>query len=135
MTVLEVLVHARAKVAAGWTQRAFAPRRDPSRGGAAMIKPDALDAVLGRSRSGIPRDDLDPARPLAGLSRTQVEVLRMVALEDDAIKTDSEHTCLQLHTYDRLWETEQGIWFDGGNTPLTIYHLRAAAEALKGKGE
>ena len=40
----------------------------------------ALDAVLGRSRSGIPRDDRDPARPLAGLSRTQVEVLRMVAL-------------------------------------------------------
>lgn len=40
----------------------------------------ALDAVLGRSPSGIPRDDLDPARPLTGLSRTQVEVLRMVAL-------------------------------------------------------
>lgn len=40
----------------------------------------ALNAVLGRSSIDTPREDLDPDRPLAGLSRTQVEVLRMVAL-------------------------------------------------------
>ena len=41
---------------------------------------DALDAVLARSRSATLRHDLDPTRPMAQLSRTQVEVLCMVAL-------------------------------------------------------
>ena len=41
---------------------------------------DALDAVLHGAAHGIPRHDRDPDRPLAGLSRTQVAVLRMVAL-------------------------------------------------------
>ena len=41
---------------------------------------DALGAVLARSRAATPRHDLDPTRPMARLSRTQVEVLRMVAL-------------------------------------------------------
>ena len=40
----------------------------------------ALVAVLARSRAGTPRHDLDPARPMVRLSRTQVDVLRMVAL-------------------------------------------------------
>ena len=40
----------------------------------------ALDAVLRGSRGSIPRHDRDPERPLGGLSRTQIEVLRMVAL-------------------------------------------------------
>lgn len=40
----------------------------------------ALDAVLRGSRGAIPRHDRDPERPLGGLSRTQIEVLRMVAL-------------------------------------------------------
>lgn len=41
---------------------------------------DALGAVLSRSKAATPRHDLDPKRPMAQLSRTQVEVLRMVAL-------------------------------------------------------
>jgi DNA-binding NarL/FixJ family response regulator len=41
---------------------------------------DALHAVLHGSARDIPRQDRDPDRPLAGLSRTQVAVLRMVAL-------------------------------------------------------
>ncbi len=57
-----------------------------------------------------------------------------LAAEDDGVKTDSEHTSEQLYTYDTLWEHEQGIWFDGGNTPLTRSHLRAAADAM-GKAE
>jgi DNA-binding NarL/FixJ family response regulator len=40
----------------------------------------ALDAVLRGAARDIPRHDRDPKRPLATLSRTQVEVLRMVAL-------------------------------------------------------
>ncbi|MBU6245888.1 MAG: response regulator transcription factor [Actinomycetales bacterium] len=40
----------------------------------------ALDAVLRGLAAQTPRDDRDPARPLAGLSRTQIEVLRMVAM-------------------------------------------------------
>jgi len=40
----------------------------------------ALDAVLRGIADQTPRDDRDPARPLAGLSRTQIEVLRMVAM-------------------------------------------------------
>lgn len=40
----------------------------------------ALDAVLRGLAEQTPRDDRDPARPLAGLSRTQIEVLRMVAM-------------------------------------------------------
>jgi DNA-binding NarL/FixJ family response regulator len=40
----------------------------------------ALDAVLRGSERQIPRHDRDPERPLAALSHTQVEVLRMVAL-------------------------------------------------------
>jgi DNA-binding NarL/FixJ family response regulator len=40
----------------------------------------ALDAVLRGSGRDVPRHDRDPERPLADLSRTQVEVLRMVAL-------------------------------------------------------
>jgi DNA-binding NarL/FixJ family response regulator len=40
----------------------------------------ALDAVLRGSGRNVPRHDLDPERPLVGLSRTQIEVLRMVAL-------------------------------------------------------
>jgi DNA-binding NarL/FixJ family response regulator len=41
---------------------------------------DALDAVLHGAARDIPRHDRDPDRPLAALSRTQVAVLRMVAL-------------------------------------------------------
>ncbi len=41
---------------------------------------DALDAVLRGVSDATPRHDLDPQRPLAHLSRTQIEVLRMVAL-------------------------------------------------------
>jgi len=40
----------------------------------------ALDAVLRGSKIDTPRQDLDPGRPMAGLSRTQIDVLRMVAL-------------------------------------------------------
>lgn len=40
----------------------------------------ALDAVLRGSERDIPHQDQDPERPLASLSHTQVEVLRMVAL-------------------------------------------------------
>lgn len=40
----------------------------------------ALDAVLRGSERDIPHHDRDPKRPLADLSPTQVEVLRMVAL-------------------------------------------------------
>jgi DNA-binding NarL/FixJ family response regulator len=40
----------------------------------------ALDAVLRGIAAQTPHDDRDPARPLAGLSRTQIEVLRMVAM-------------------------------------------------------
>jgi DNA-binding NarL/FixJ family response regulator len=40
----------------------------------------ALDAVLRGSGRDVPRHDRDPERPMADLSRTQVEVLRMVAL-------------------------------------------------------
>jgi DNA-binding NarL/FixJ family response regulator len=41
---------------------------------------EALDAVLRGSERDTPRQDLDPGRPMAGLTRTQIEVLRMVAL-------------------------------------------------------
>ena len=41
---------------------------------------EALDAVLRGSEMDTPRQDLDPGRPMAELSRTQIEVLRMVAL-------------------------------------------------------
>ena len=41
---------------------------------------EALDAVLRGSEPDTPRQDLDPGRPMAELSRTQIEVLRMVAL-------------------------------------------------------
>ena len=41
---------------------------------------EALDAVLRGSEIDTPRQDLDPGRPMAELSRTQIEVLRMVAL-------------------------------------------------------
>ena len=41
---------------------------------------EALDAVLRGSELETPRQDLDPGRPMAGLTRTQIEVLRMVAL-------------------------------------------------------
>ena len=41
---------------------------------------EALDAVLRGSELDTPRQDLDPERPMAGLTRTQIEVLRMVAL-------------------------------------------------------
>ena len=41
---------------------------------------EALDAVLRENRAAIPRDDLDPQRPMGGLSGTQIAVLRMVAL-------------------------------------------------------
>lgn len=54
----------------------------------------------------------------------------LAALEDDYVKTGSEHTSEQLYTYDTLWEHEQGIWFNGGNTALTRTHLREALEAL-----
>ena len=40
----------------------------------------ALDAVLRGSTRDTPRHDRDPDRPMAGLSRTQIGVLRMVAL-------------------------------------------------------
>jgi DNA-binding NarL/FixJ family response regulator len=40
----------------------------------------ALDAVLRGLEVDTPRQDLDPGRPMAELSRTQIEVLRMVAL-------------------------------------------------------
>jgi DNA-binding NarL/FixJ family response regulator len=40
----------------------------------------ALDAVLRGSVQGTPRHDRDPERPLADLSRIQIDVLRMVAL-------------------------------------------------------
>lgn len=41
---------------------------------------EALDAVLRGLDIETPRHDLDPGRPMAELSRTQIEVLRMVAL-------------------------------------------------------
>jgi len=41
---------------------------------------EALDAVLRENSAAIPRDDLDPQRPMGGLSGTQIAVLRMVAL-------------------------------------------------------
>ncbi len=41
---------------------------------------DALDAALRGVVDAEFRHDLDPARPLAGLSRTQISVLRLVAL-------------------------------------------------------
>lgn len=41
---------------------------------------DTLDAVLRGSIDASHRHDLDPTRPLAGLSRTQISVLRLVAL-------------------------------------------------------
>ncbi len=40
----------------------------------------ALDAVLRGLADETPRHDRDPGRPLAKLSRTQIEVLRMVAM-------------------------------------------------------
>jgi DNA-binding NarL/FixJ family response regulator len=40
----------------------------------------ALDAVLRGSARDIPHHDRDPERPMAGLSHTQIAVLRMVAL-------------------------------------------------------
>ncbi|MSW81318.1 MAG: response regulator [Actinobacteria bacterium] len=40
----------------------------------------ALDAVLRGLTDETPRHDRDPGRPLAELSRTQIEVLRMVAM-------------------------------------------------------
>lgn len=40
----------------------------------------ALDAVLRGMARDIPRQDRDPDRPLANLSRTQIDVLRMVAM-------------------------------------------------------
>ena len=40
----------------------------------------ALDAVLRGSLERIPHDDRDPNRPLGGLSKTQISVLRMVSL-------------------------------------------------------
>jgi DNA-binding NarL/FixJ family response regulator len=40
---------------------------------------EALDAVLQGSSERILRDDQDPARPLSSLTRTQIQVLRMIA--------------------------------------------------------
>ncbi|MBU6278964.1 MAG: response regulator [Actinomycetales bacterium] len=45
-----------------------------------MVLVVALDGVLRGSLPNTPRQDLDPGRPMAELSRTQIEVLRMVAL-------------------------------------------------------
>ena len=47
------------------------------------MQANRANAVVSADRCqgvGYLRNDLDPTRPLAGLSRTQVEVLRMVAL-------------------------------------------------------
>jgi len=41
---------------------------------------NALDALLRGVASDVPRDDQDPDRPLGGLSKTQISVLRMVSL-------------------------------------------------------
>ena len=41
---------------------------------------DALDGVLRGIADETPRHDLDPDRPMADLSKTQIDVLRMVAL-------------------------------------------------------
>lgn len=40
----------------------------------------ALESVLLGKLSELPRDDIDPDRPLAQLSQNQIEVLRMIAL-------------------------------------------------------
>lgn len=40
---------------------------------------DALDHVMRGELANLPRDDRDPNRPLAGLTRKQVEVMRLVA--------------------------------------------------------
>ena len=40
----------------------------------------ALESVLHGEVSAMPRDDIDPTRPLAQLSQNQIEVLRMIAL-------------------------------------------------------
>lgn len=40
----------------------------------------ALDVVLRGIEALTPRQDLDPTRPLASLSKTQIEILRMVSL-------------------------------------------------------
>lgn len=40
---------------------------------------DALDHVMRGETATLPRDDRDPHRPLAGLTRKQVEVMRLVA--------------------------------------------------------
>jgi DNA-binding NarL/FixJ family response regulator len=41
---------------------------------------ESLDAVLRGKTERTPRDDRDPSRPLARLSATQIEILRMVSL-------------------------------------------------------
>ncbi len=60
---------------------------------------EALDAVLRGSEAETPRQDLDPSRPMAKLSRTQIEVLRMVALgmSNQQIATERGTTMRAVH--------------------------------------
>jgi DNA-binding NarL/FixJ family response regulator len=53
-------------------------RKDQLENAQALVT--ALDAVLRGLAGETPRHDRDPGRPLAELSRTQIEVLRMVAM-------------------------------------------------------
>lgn len=59
----------------------------------------ALDAVMRGSGCDTPRHDRDPQRPLASLSRTQIEVLRMVALgkSNQQIATERATTVKAVH--------------------------------------
>lgn len=41
---------------------------------------ESIDAVLRGATERTPRDDVDPSRPLAGLSANQITVLRMIAM-------------------------------------------------------
>jgi DNA-binding NarL/FixJ family response regulator len=60
---------------------------------------EALDAVLRGSEIDTPRQDLDPGRPMAELTRTQIEVLRMVALgmTNQQIATERGTTMRAVH--------------------------------------
>ncbi len=59
----------------------------------------ALDAVLRGMVRDIPRQDRDPDRPLANLSRTQIDVLRMVAMgmSNQQIATERGTTVKAVH--------------------------------------
>jgi DNA-binding NarL/FixJ family response regulator len=59
----------------------------------------ALDAVLRGLADQTPRHDRDPSRPLAHLSRTQIEVLRLVAmgLSNEQIAAERGTTTRAVH--------------------------------------